>query len=550
LGAVGDFSDRQLLERFASGEGELAELAFTALVERHGPMVLRVCTSILHNPHDAQDAFQATLLVLLRKSPGLWAQDSLGPWLHRVARRIAARAQRSTRRRRELERRAAEARTAVFTTVEHDASWSTLHEEIDRLPEKLRVLVVLCHLEGQSQELAAKTLSLPLGTIKSRLHQARSLLRRRLSQRGVRFSPGLLTVEPVIRAAKGLHSLPAHESMAAALARAVSNRADATRLVSARVIQLFEEALKTMFLNRMKRGALMALVAGSLALGAAGVFARQDRPQNESGPKLERGPAGKIGGTATGKAAAEEGGVPFYIRRSRTMIVDRLEQELKLAQERLDLTTANIRSPADPEVLRARKTVNSLAGLIDRIDTVLVDAVEEFPTIFDFSASGPNPGSSAVPVRGRGVDEDRGRAQAPEKPRDGAADPTYDEHSLAALAEKLEWSTRMFEKGFRTQAQRDADKSEYEALKNRIDADIARAQDQVDWAKRMFEKGYMSKHQYDAALLRHYDALKARLAGEEPAVSGELLMQYEHYLKKLHEAPANPALGNKASAKP
>jgi RNA polymerase sigma factor (sigma-70 family) len=512
-------------------------------------MILRVCMSILHNPHDAQDAFQATLLVLLRKSPGLWAHDSLGPWLHRVARRIAARAQRSTWRRREFERRAAEARTAVFTSLEHDASWSTLHEEIDRLPEKLRVLVVLCHLEGQSQELAARTLSLPLGTIKSRLHQARSILRGRLSQRGVRFSPGFLTVEPVIRAVEAVHSLPAHESMARALARAVINRADTTRFVSARVIHLFEEALKTMYLNRIKRGVAMALVAGSLALGAAGVFARQDRHQNGFGTVLERGPAGKTVGTATGKAAVKEGGVPSYIRRSRTMIVDRLEHELKLALDRLDLTTANIGSPTDPEVLRARKTVDRLAGLLDRIDTVLIDAVEEFPTIFDFSAAGPNPGAGAVPVRGRGAADDRGRADVPEKPKAGAADRTYDEHSLAALAEKLEWSTKMFEKGFRTQAQRDADKSEYEALKNRIDADIARAQDQVDWAKRMFEKGYVSKHQYDAAILRHYDALKARLAGAEPAVNDELLMEYDRYLKKLHEAPANPASGNKAGAK-
>ncbi len=92
LGSIGDLTDGQLLERFTTSGGESAELAFAALVERHGPMVLRVCRSSLQDPNDAQDAFQATFLVLVRKARSLWVQDSLGPWLHRVARRVAARA--------------------------------------------------------------------------------------------------------------------------------------------------------------------------------------------------------------------------------------------------------------------------------------------------------------------------------------------------------------------------------------------------------------------------------------------------------------------------
>src|SRR5947199_6850291 len=82
VGAVRELTDGQLLERFATGRGEAAELAFAALVERHGPMVLRVCRGVLADPHDCQDAFQATFLVLVKKSRALWVRDSLGPWLH------------------------------------------------------------------------------------------------------------------------------------------------------------------------------------------------------------------------------------------------------------------------------------------------------------------------------------------------------------------------------------------------------------------------------------------------------------------------------------
>ena len=85
IGVIRDLTDGQLLERYATGRGEAAELAFAALVERHGPMVLRVCRARLSDPHEAQDAFQATFLVLVEKSRGLWVRDSLGPWLHQVA---------------------------------------------------------------------------------------------------------------------------------------------------------------------------------------------------------------------------------------------------------------------------------------------------------------------------------------------------------------------------------------------------------------------------------------------------------------------------------
>ena len=107
VGTVRELTDGQLLERFATERSEVAELAFAALVERHGPMVLRVCRAVLTDPHDTDDAFQATFLVLLKKARALWVRDSLGPWLHQVAFRTASCARVSAARRRRPERRAA-----------------------------------------------------------------------------------------------------------------------------------------------------------------------------------------------------------------------------------------------------------------------------------------------------------------------------------------------------------------------------------------------------------------------------------------------------------
>ena len=99
VGTIGELTDGQLLERFAVRDGEAAEMAFAALVDRHGPMVLRTCRSVLRDPHAAEDAFQATFLVLVRKARGLWVRDSLGPWLHQVASRVASSARAEAARR-------------------------------------------------------------------------------------------------------------------------------------------------------------------------------------------------------------------------------------------------------------------------------------------------------------------------------------------------------------------------------------------------------------------------------------------------------------------
>ena len=276
-GTLIGLTDGQLLERFATGPPDAAEAAFAALVQRHGPMVLRVCRGVLSDPHDAEDAFQATFLILVRKARGLWVRDSLGPWLHRVASRAAGYARSDVARRRRHERRAAERATAGYDR-EHpvlaDEWGQTLHEEIARLPGRYRRAVVLCDLEGCPQELAAQALGCPVGTLKSRLARGRTRLRERLIRRGLAPSAGvtaLIFSEDAARAA-----VPAE--LAASTIRAATRGAAGTTIAagvaSASVAGLTRGVLHAMALTKLKLAAVALLTGGLIATGM-GVWGQQ-----------------------------------------------------------------------------------------------------------------------------------------------------------------------------------------------------------------------------------------------------------------------------------
>jgi len=186
-------SDEQLLDRFVNRDDEAAEAAFRTIVARHGPMVLGVCRHILIQHHDAEDAFQATFLVLARKAGSIRDRRVLARWLYEVAYRIAMRAKTNGVRQRTHERQGGE----MAATVSGDNhGWSelkpVLHDEVNRLPEKYRVPVILCYLEGKTNEEAAELLKWPVGTVKGRLSRARDLLRSRLTRRGLALSAALL----------------------------------------------------------------------------------------------------------------------------------------------------------------------------------------------------------------------------------------------------------------------------------------------------------------------------------------------------------------------
>jgi RNA polymerase sigma-70 factor (ECF subfamily) len=184
--------DEELLNQFLGLDETAAEGAFQALVRRHGPMVLEVCRHMLGQVHDAEDAFQATFLVLARKAGSIRDRRVLGRWLYEVAFRIAVCSKTQTARRRARERQGAEmAAVAAVGGHDHadDPAWRelrpVLHDEIRRLPEKYRVAVVLCYLGERTNEEAAALLNWPVGTVKRRLFRARELLRPRLTRRGL-----------------------------------------------------------------------------------------------------------------------------------------------------------------------------------------------------------------------------------------------------------------------------------------------------------------------------------------------------------------------------
>jgi RNA polymerase sigma factor (sigma-70 family) len=311
LGVVGELSDGQLLERFATAGGESAELAFAALVERHGPMVLRICRNGLRDPNDVEDAFQATFLVLVRRARALWVEDSLAPWLHRVARRIAVRARTGAARRRDRERRAAEARPATVPGGEHDDGlMALLHEEIDRLPERCRVPMVLCDLEGMTHEQAARRLSWPVGTVKSRLMSGRERLRARLVRRGVAPAVALTTATLAAPARSAFAVVPANLVEATArAARQIAAGAGATTagVVPASVALLMKGARSAMFMTRIK---VFFLTCGLIAGGAVVAAQQAGRPGETATPRRADTRAAAVAAPAAGaedEAAAVAG---------------------------------------------------------------------------------------------------------------------------------------------------------------------------------------------------------------------------------------------------
>jgi RNA polymerase sigma factor (sigma-70 family) len=262
LGGTGELSDGQLLERFATGRGEAAELAFAALVERHGPMVLRVCRGVLRDSHEADDAFQATFLVLVRRARSLWVRDSLGPWLHQVAYRTASCLRTGAARRRRLERGVAGSRGEDRAGTGHELT-AVLHEELGRLPERYRAPAVLCDLEGSSHEQAARHLGWPIGTVKSRLTRAREILRDRLRRRGFGPDAGLLAA--ALRPIQALLPPALVDSTTRAVVLFVTSRA----IPPGSAASLAREVLRAMSVTRWMKAASMLAVAAATVTGAA-----------------------------------------------------------------------------------------------------------------------------------------------------------------------------------------------------------------------------------------------------------------------------------------
>ena len=286
-------TDGELLSRYLARR---EEAAFAALVRRHGPMVLGVCRRLLGSHADAEDAFQATFLVLVRKAASVRPRERVANWLHGVACHTAQKVRAGAARRQVKERTAGEMHRPDTPDEAYQELLPLLDRELQRLPERYRVPIVLCELEGKTHQEAARQLGWPVGTVSGRLSRGRALLARRMKRYGAappELAPA--AVPPVLAAAT------------AKAATAFAAGSAAAAVVSAKVIALAEGTVKTMLLTKLRAITsvllAVALAATTMGLGgtalarralAAGQGAAGDaaaRP--EAGPAEEGKPAAK-----------------------------------------------------------------------------------------------------------------------------------------------------------------------------------------------------------------------------------------------------------------
>jgi RNA polymerase sigma factor (sigma-70 family) len=268
-------SDGELLLRFL---GRRDEAAFTALVRRHGPMVLTACRRVLRDPNDAEDAFQATFLVLVRKAASIRRPELLGNWLYGVAYRTALRARTDGASRRAREQPLVDVPGAnPAPALEWTDLRPVLDEEINRLPARYRVAFVLCHLEGKTNEEAARLLGCPKGTVLSRLAWARARLRAWLTRRGLTLAAGAI----VVASSHANQAVGVPLPLLAATFRAARLSA-APGVISTRVASLTEGVLRTMLLARLKIALALVVSVGLLVLG---IGLRSLAAQDQSAPE-------------------------------------------------------------------------------------------------------------------------------------------------------------------------------------------------------------------------------------------------------------------------
>ncbi len=306
IGTAGGLTDRQLLERFANRRDDSSDAAFEVLILRHGPMVLRVCRNMLRDEADVADAFQATFLVLVRRREAVQSLESVGGWLYGVACRVAARARVDAARRQKVEQRAALRVVEAVSPVE-DISMTrdfgpAVQEEVRRLPEKYRAVVVLCYWQSLTHDQAAAQLGCPLGTVRSRLARARRLLHRRLTRRGLAPLAALVTTafDGSTASSSTLSAVPPalvkqtlQASAAAASGEALSY------IVSGATASLVQRVLWSMVMIKIKTAAVGVALVALLGIGTGIVLfnGRQGRAQvtaaaQSSGPESPKDPPG------------------------------------------------------------------------------------------------------------------------------------------------------------------------------------------------------------------------------------------------------------------
>jgi RNA polymerase sigma factor (sigma-70 family) len=351
-----DRSDEELIRRFLARRDHGA---FEAIVRRHGPMVLGVCRRVLSNLADAEDAFQATFIVLLRKANALRRPERLAGWLYQVAYRVARKARQRANADEQRFQRTPLAEVPVEDPVPR-LVWNELRpifdDELNRLPEKLRLPVLLCFLEGLSKREAARRLAWPEGTVSSRLQTARERLRVRLSARGLALSAGVFQL--------ALFQGTAPAAIPLTLMATTMQTANTTAAVSTSAAALLAEGVvQTMFQAKMK-----VLAAGVMAValfgGGAGMF------------MSDRGASNAVyaqGNTSSAQAVAETNPVPAHATAAAALIQQIVSGEDKTISDEDFIRRAYLdflgRLPTVAEVQEFQKNslLNRRTKLIDSL---------------------------------------------------------------------------------------------------------------------------------------------------------------------------------------
>ena len=322
LAGTDELPDGQLLERFVARQDDLA---FEQLIQRYGPMVLGACRRILVDPNDADDAFQATFLVLVRRAATLDQRAPLGSWLYGVALRVALKA-RAAARRRERQRQTT---TMSSDDPTADLAWNevrtVLDEELQQLPEKYRAPLVLCYLAGKTNQEAAQEIGCPLGSMGWRLDRARTLLRDRLVRRGIAV--------PAVALA-GLLAEQTQAAVPASLAAGTLQSAvllaagEALPAAQAHVFKLAEGVVRNMVVKKFIRTfgvAFLLIGLVGVAVGAAGLqlAAGPKDGKSELAPVIRSAKSGSWSSAATWEGGKVPGaGARVLIRQGHRVVYD------------------------------------------------------------------------------------------------------------------------------------------------------------------------------------------------------------------------------------
>jgi RNA polymerase sigma factor (sigma-70 family) len=390
-------TDEQLLGRFIEHRDEAA---VAALVRRHGSMVWGVCRRVLGNHHDAEDAFQATFLVLLRKATSVRRREIVGNWLYGVAHQTAlkARAMLAKRRAREGQMKDVPEKEAPREGAWRDLQ-AVLDQELSLLPEKYRVAIVLCDLEGRTRKQAAQLLGLPEGTMAGRLTRGRAILARRLARHGPGFSSGTVALALAESAATARVPLPVLTSTLKAVTCVAAGQTAAAGAISANVAALTEGVLKSMLLTKLKTAAALSLFVCILGTWlAASTVAGED--QSGGTQPTQRRAVDATAPPSADDAAPGEDKLNAFERRLRQL--ERANQLLTRELETLRKGSHAVVAPPIPKIevkiipLANHTPVDEIAKVLEKLFSLHGVRIVPFPSTHSIILQGTRADTDAV----------------------------------------------------------------------------------------------------------------------------------------------------------